>query len=636
MESYFRAKPLDFHGFANFLASCAWPTKSTSLDQTLPDSFMVFNDLIFWSDNEWLFNVVTWGLYSALVFLVFVSLWQDRLTGSGWRMLCSPWLFTVLACIFILSARWPGFFHPEGINPDEDQLLIAAWALTKDPVFFRSAECGSSGPMNVYPLLLPTLLGVMPSLFSGRLVAVLMLMVSISALYYVARYALSEWTARAMALIALTFFGWTHFWDFRHYTSEHPPVFFMALAWAALSYVAFAKQGSAKRKTLAACFSAICLALVPLAKLQAIYPAAFTGMLLLVAVFFGIPGSTKARVLRVILVSTAALAIPLGFAALFASAGVAEYAWLSYIGNALAYRGESPGIPARLSLLWLMLTIEGPLRAHDLSRLVLGASIAAAMLIAGILLPRRGSLRRSALLFTIGSILILLCSIYSITAPMRPFPHYLVFLPLPLALVCAGLFQCFTDRFSSEVSSQPYRIVCLLTLGVFILITAFPVTMYRIQHPPDYIGKTRSQHEEQKPGPLAKHIFEYAAGGNGYLAVWGYNPEIYTQTGMYSATRLSTSSSLFNDNDLKDFFLASYLEDLQNKKPSVFVDAVAPEQFLIMTDRSVHGYEQIPEIQLFVDTHYRLAMEFEGVRIFVRVDSLGALTLEGSLTPPGL
>lgn len=582
---------------------------------------MPFTDLLFWSDTRWLYDTVTWSLYALLVFLVFLSVWPEKLSKSGWEFLSSPWFFAALVCLFMLTARWPGFFHPESINPDEDQLLVAAWALTKDPIFFRSAECGSSGPMNVYPLLLPKLFGWMPTLFSGRLIGTLMLAISISAIYFAFRCALTEWTARAGALMALTFFGWTYFWDFRHYTSEHSPVFFMALAWAALSYVAFGKQSSSKIKILAACFSAISLAMVPLAKLQAIYPAALSGIFLLIAVFFCVSGSPIKRILAVALVGLAALLVPLGFALIFALTSVAEYAWLSYIGNALAYRGDSPGVPAMMSLFWQMLTTDSPLRSNDLSLMVLGASILSILLIAGLFFPRLRAPRRSSLIFTGGALLILMGTIYSITSPMRPYPHYLVFLPLPLTLTCAGLLQCFTDCFSLEPPGKN-RTALVIALGLFLLFTAFPVAKYRVHHPHVSVGHARNYHEYEhdlkKREPLPKLIIEHAAGGNGYLAAWGYNPRIYQQTEMLSATRLSTSSSIFNQNELRDFFLQTYLQDLQNKEPTVFVDVVAPGQFMLMNDRMIHGYEQVPEIQSYVDTHYHLVAEHEGVRIFLR------------------
>jgi hypothetical protein len=85
---------------------------------------------------------------------------------------------------------------------------------------------------------------------------------------------------------------------------------------------------------------------------------------------------------------------------------------------------------------------------------------------------------------------------------------------------------------------------------------------------------------------------------------------------MVQATRLSTSGALFNENPLKPFFLATYSDDLQRNRPLVFVDAVAPDQFVMMTKREEHGHEVIPEIRDFVAANYNLFEEIDGVRIY--------------------
>jgi hypothetical protein len=81
----------------------------------------------------------------------------------------------------------------------------------------------------------------------------------------------------------------------------------------------------------------------------------------------------------------------------------------------------------------------------------------------------------------------------------------------------------------------------------------------------------------QKWGSKQPEVIFEASGGEGLLCVWGYNPNYYTETGLVQATRLSTSSALFNDNALRPFFMGSYLEDLKRNRPKVFVDAVEPE-----------------------------------------------------------
>jgi hypothetical protein len=97
----------------------------------------------------------------------------------------------------------------------------------------------------------------------------------------------------------------------------------------------------------------------------------------------------------------------------------------------------------------------------------------------------------------------------------------------------------------------------------------------RLQSPNSMAGLAQKWSSKQ-PGVIAQRIFK-ASGGEGRLCVWGYNPTYYSETGLVQATRLSTSSALFNDNALRPFFMGSYLEDLKRNRPKVFVDAVEPE-----------------------------------------------------------
>src|ERR1700722_10387708 len=70
----------------------------------------------------------------------------------GW--LCSrTLLFASIGLCFILC-KYPTLLEPE-FNPDEGQFLASADKLFWDANFFRSNDCGTSGPVNIYPLMLP-------------------------------------------------------------------------------------------------------------------------------------------------------------------------------------------------------------------------------------------------------------------------------------------------------------------------------------------------------------------------------------------------------------------------------------------------------------------------------------------------
>jgi len=70
-----------------------------------------------------------------------------------------------------------------------------------------------------------------------------------------------------------------------------------------------------------------------------------------------------------------------------------------------------------------------------------------------------------------------------------------------------------------------------------------------------------------------------------------------------------------------DYFKQLYISDLKKHNPPVFVDAVAPEGFAF-TDRALFGYETFPALAQYIDEHYQLQAEINGIRIFVRKDRL--------------
>ena len=84
------------------------------------------------------------GLFCAYVFRA-----ARRPAGNG---LTAALDFLVLFC-FLLAWRWPFLLSAEEYNPDESQFIAGAITLAQDPVFFRSVDGTTSGPLNFYALL---------------------------------------------------------------------------------------------------------------------------------------------------------------------------------------------------------------------------------------------------------------------------------------------------------------------------------------------------------------------------------------------------------------------------------------------------------------------------------------------------
>jgi hypothetical protein len=557
---------------------------------------------LYWSDSVWLYRAVCFGLMALAAGLV---VWPE-VSGRAGRSGAA--FFLLVLCAFVVAARWPGLFYPKGFNPDEDQLLAAARALVLDPVFFRAAEAGSSGPLNVYPLLVSLSAGSWPTLFSARLVGLGMICVALVAVYFAGRAVFSESAARFGALLPGVFFGLTNFWDFTHYTSEHVPMALLAVGWALSAWAVFRKGMEFKGRVVLGCLAACVFSMVPFAKLQASMAAVGASVILVAGVF--VHGRTwRERFVAAGIVCVAGVVLPVGLVGFFAANGVLEYFWMSYIQNAVAYQGSGYRGNSMWKMLGMILFAKPPMSPDDF----LWFSGAWASVVAGGILALLWARNQSAPWrvwgFLVYAWVVLGLAVWTVTAPQRNYPHYLLFLPVAMGLVAMALVGVLKGKVSMKpIVWRASAMALLLVIGIGSM--AVP----RWQSPNSWAGLAEKWSAE-KPGEVAQRILE-ASGGKGRLCVWGYNPTYYSETGMVQSTRLSTSSALFNDNPLRPFFLRTYVEDLQRHRPVVFVDAVAPEQFVMMTKREEHGHEVVAEVRDFVASNYELFDEINGVRIY--------------------
>ena len=63
------------------------------------------------------------------------------------------WFWWLVLAGALLAFRWPLLWAPHQQNPDESQLIAGAITLRHDPVFWRSVDGVTAGPLDYYPLL---------------------------------------------------------------------------------------------------------------------------------------------------------------------------------------------------------------------------------------------------------------------------------------------------------------------------------------------------------------------------------------------------------------------------------------------------------------------------------------------------
>lgn len=184
-------------------------------------------------------------------------------------------------CLFILimlmAGRAPTWWVTHELNVNESQFIAGALALRHDPVFWRSLETTTSGPLNTY-VLLPagTLLGE-DSYFTARLTAALLIGLSLILVHAILVRGYGRGGARLAVFPALLFESFTLHDDSLHYSSELMPMALLAVG----LYLWTRRLATGDRLGLNL-IGGIALGAVPLAKLQ----AALIGLVWVAAVAF--------------------------------------------------------------------------------------------------------------------------------------------------------------------------------------------------------------------------------------------------------------------------------------------------------------------------------------------------------------
>lgn len=151
------------------------------------------------------------------------------------------------------------------------------------------------------------------------------------------------------------------------------------------------------------------------------------------------------------------------------------------------------------------------------------------------------------------ALLLLVITFYTMVSPKRGWPHYLLFASLPMAFMLAVAAGAAAARWTGIASVK--LAICILILAVGVV----PLTVWRVYHPNPWVGNARAWHHRlQAPFTSVGLVIAQASQGtNGFLAVWGYNPNYNVETGLKQSTRLSISSPQFNENSMQEFFRAT-------------------------------------------------------------------------------
>ena len=140
------------------------------------------------------------------------------------------WFWWLVLAGALLAFRWPLLWAPHQQNPDESQLIAGAITLRHDPVFWRSVDGVTAGPLDYYPLLPAAWGDGVASYAIARLIGLATVFGTIVFAGETLALLFGLTVARAAVVPALAFHALTTHPDFAHYSTELMPALLLAAA----------------------------------------------------------------------------------------------------------------------------------------------------------------------------------------------------------------------------------------------------------------------------------------------------------------------------------------------------------------------------------------------------------------------
>ena len=509
----------------------------------------------------------------------------------------SRWIFTLLLtaalCIFQRDAIRANF---QLWNPDESHMLAGALTLQERPVFWRDVDGVTHGPLDQLPLLLPTLVGARIDYTSARVVATGLTVLLLTCLHLALARGRGEGVARLLILPGWALFIFNQDPETAQYTSELMPSLLLA---AGAAWLGPAPTGLSRRRLYLA--GVLCGA-VPLAKLQAGPIAGWLFLCLCYADCRRTAGPAASRWRGPAWLVAGALTPVCFFVGVAAVCGAWEDFRIRYVEFNLqwyATDGEKyfndalplPGMIFGLgSFLW-------PVTAG-----ILAGSFA--------LTAWRQPAARAAL---VGSIGLVLTTLFTVYFPHKPFAHYFLLLIGPLIQLLGATAGNLLTHLAGKLGAG-WRAGCA---AVAIAGLAGPVVVHHFQHP----GYFRAVLPTRPPvaRPLIEALQRHTSPGQ-EMAVWGWQPALYVFTQTVSATPDQTVFAQIIPSRWLDFYQSRYLRALVAHRPVVFVDTMGKSDFFFFRNGAATRHENFPALRDVIARDYLLAETVADARIYVRRD----------------
>jgi hypothetical protein len=535
--------------------------------------------------NNYRLPVVSYALY-----LIFVGVFLANQDDKARKSL--PAGFIAISLVVLALLRLPTVFVNAAFNPDEAQFLASAIKFRSNLNSLLSADLGTSGPLNGYPLMWPFLFGRDTGFAVAHMTAIALLAVTWLCLMSALRSAPRE-VRVFLGGATVLFLGATSIFDFLEFSSELVPC--ALIMFAAATAFAAADERVPLARTLAAGF---CLGAVPFAKLQALPLAATIGLVLLAQ-------TSRSRSWRAALLLAASSCLPAAriLTPLAAAGGLYDF-WMSYIANNFEYSKEgwgklAPTGPVPAQIVALMKIVHPREIMAYLSGLI-GLYAVCAVLIFVRPRFRAGSWRLTVsrpdvVRCSLGA-LILVAGVLTAALPARPFPHYAYFMIWPATLF-AGSFWALARAKEPLFGGAQHLTwalgVLLVTGNAVVAASGARADLWR------RIGGLND------PAATfhAEGLLPASPDMRGQLLVWGWASQLYVWSGWAPTTRDAITYSQIWPTPTRDYYRGRMMADLRKDPPDYVIDAVVPGSFGFEL-LQMAGIASFPDLAQFVSEKY--------------------------------
>lgn len=511
------------------------------------------------------------------------------------------WGWVIAILLFV--GRWPTWLVTREYNQDESHLLAGFFTLRGDPVFWRSVDGLTTGPLDYYILFATGWFPATNPFFALRITAAVLLLVTLLFMHVSLSVLYGRRVARVASFGAICVESFSLHADLLHHSTELLPVALLSLAfWLAVQRLVL---GKSRWLNLAGGFLLGC---TPFAKLQGGPIACAAGIVWVIHELVQ-PGVTRRERGRNVALLVMGAVAPLVFAlALIAGTGIWYDAKMSYFAGNVEYVNDSSE-SIRVTVARL---VRNLLTAPTLIGLWL--AMVGVWVLATLGLDRDSAYPRK--LYLGWSILLLVVAGVCVAVPHRPFIHYAQFLVIPATLVFGGVLAL-----TGDAARPPVRRVLLLSA---LFVSVIPILWARAISMPPYAGLL-SSYREHPWSALSLNLLQYAKPGES-LGIWGWRNSCYAETGLRQATREVCTFAQLQPGPLQTYFKNRYLNDLQHALPPVFIDTTGPGGFGF--DLLSHRHEQqFPALAAFIARNYTLVAQPEGVRLYVRKDRVAPVNV---------